>query len=197
MKKIILSTMALAFAAFTFAGNEGKGNYTVDNKLSNLEWTGKKVTGEHTGTIMVKEGTIMVENNMIKGGTILFDMNTINCTDLEGEYKGKLEGHLQSEDFFNVSNHATSKLEIKSAKKAKGEDTYDVTADLTIKGITHPISFPAVIKMENGKLVAIGTVDVDRTKYSIKYGSGQFFEGLGDKMIYDDFTIKFKLGAKG
>lgn len=197
MKKILLSTFALAFAAFSFAGNGEKGTYTVDNKLSNLEWVGKKVTGEHTGTIMVKEGNIMVENNMIKGGTILFDMNTINCTDLEGEYKGKLEGHLKSEDFFNVASHTTAKLEIKSAKKGSGEDMYDVTADLTIKGITHPITFPAVIKMENGKLVAIGSVDIDRTKYSIKYGSGQFFEGLGDKMIYDDFTVKFKLGAKG
>lgn len=197
MKKILLSIFAIAIAALTYAGNGEKATYKVDNKLSNLEWTGKKVTGEHSGTIMVKEGNIMVENNMIKGGSILFDMNTINCTDLEGEYKGKLEGHLQSEDFFNVAAHSTAKLEIKSVKKGEGEDMYDVTADLTIKGITQPITFPAVVKMENGKLVAIGSVDVDRTKYSIQYGSGQFFEGLGDKMIYDDFTIKFKLGAKG
>ena len=196
MKKIVLSTMALAIAALTFAGNGEKNTYKVDNKLSNLEWTGKKVTGEHTGTIAVKEGSIVVENNMIKSGTIQFDMTTINCTDLEGEYKGKLEGHLKSDDFFSVEKHTASTLQIKSVKKIEGQDTYEVNGDLTIKGITHPTTFTAVIKMENNKLVAIGTVDVNRTKYDIKYGSGQFFEGLGDKMIYDDFKVKFKLGAK-
>jgi polyisoprenoid-binding protein YceI len=196
MKKILLSTMALAIAAITFAGNGEKNTYKVDNKLSNLEWTGKKVTGEHTGTIAVKEGSIMVENNMIKSGTIEFDMTSINCTDLEGEYKGKLEGHLKSDDFFSVEKHTASTLKIKSVKKTEGQDTYEITGDLTIKGITHPTTFPAVIKMEDNKLVAIGTVDINRTKYDIKYGSGQFFDGLGDKMIYDDFTVKFKLGAK-
>lgn len=197
MKKILFTSLSIALSAVLFASTGGGKTYKVDNKISNLEWHGKKVSGAHHGNIVVKEGELVVTDKMLSSGTIHFDMNSIVCNDLEGEYKGKLEGHLKSADFFDVEEHKTSTLKINSVTKAEGENNYTIKGDLTIKGITHPISFPATILMENNKLVAVGEVDVDRTKYNIKYGSGQFFEGLGDKMIYDDFTIKFKLGAKG
>ncbi len=197
MKKILFTSLSIALSAVLFAATGGEKTYKVDNKISNLEWHGKKVTGSHHGNILVKEGNLVVTDNMLSSGTINFDMTTIVCNDLEGEYKGKLEGHLRSEDFFNVEKHQTATLEIASVTKVEGDNAYTINGDLTIKGIKHPISFPATILMENNKLVAVGEVDVDRTKYDIKYGSGQFFEGLGDKMIDDNFTIKFKLGAKG
>ena len=115
-------------------------------------------------------------------------MTTIACTDLTGEYKGKLEGHLKSDDFFSVSNFPTSKLVITKASKSSKE-SYKVSAKLTVKGITKNIDFVAQIK--GNKLSA--TILVDRTQFNVKYGSGSFFQNLGDNMIYDEFEIKVNL----
>lgn len=197
MKKIFLSIalVALATLSFTTVKHDDDNHLHINKELSSIEWVGKKVTGQHVGTIAIKEGAIKVEGGIVKSGEITIDMTTITATDLEGEYKGKLEGHLNSPDFFDTKNHQEAILKIISTKKTKG-NIYTVKADLTIKGITKPIEFPATIEVKDGKLAAYAEVSIDRTKYDIKYGSGQFFEGLGDKMIDDLFTIKFKIAAK-
>jgi hypothetical protein len=80
--------------------------------------------------------------------------------------------------------------------KPSGNGDYNVKGNLTIKGITNEISFPAKVSLENGNVQAMGTATIDRTKWNIKYGSGKFFQGLGDKMIYDEFEITFDIKAK-
>ena len=116
------------------------------------------------------------------------DMTTILCTDLSGEYKSNLEGHLKSDDFFSVSNFPTSKIVITEVSKSSN-DNYNISAKLTIKGITQNINFIAKVKDNN----LSATITLDRTKFNVKYGSGSFFENLGDNMIYDDFEIKVTL----
>jgi polyisoprenoid-binding protein YceI len=193
MKKLLSTATALALSLIVFAGGEEK--YTVDNSISSMEWIGKKVTGQHNGTILVKQGDVTVKDGMITGGTLMIDMNSIVVEDIKDEEtNAKLSGHLRSDDFFGVEKHPMSKLVINKVEK-KG-DKYHIHGDLTIKGVTEKVEIPATIKMENGKLVAIGETEIDRTKYDIRYGSGKFFEDLGDKMIYDTFTVKFKVGAK-
>jgi polyisoprenoid-binding protein YceI len=170
-------------------------DYSVDTKASTLEWTAKKVTGQHTGTIAFGESTLNVEKQKITGGKLTVDMNTIVNTDLtDAGYNQKLIGHLKSDDFFGVAKFPQSTLEVKKVV-AKGEKLYHFNADLTIKGITSPVEFDAEVNEISGQLTATGLLTVNRTKFGIKYGSGSFFEGLGDKMIYDDFTLKFKLVA--
>lgn len=197
MKKIFLSIAVIAFATMSFTNvkHGDDGHLHINKELSSLEWIGKKVTGQHAGTIAIKEGSLKVENGVVKGGEITIDMTTITVTDLEGEYKGKLEGHLNSPDFFDTKNHEIAILKINSTKKTKG-NVHTVKADLTIKGITKAIEFPATIEVKDGKLAAYAEINIDRTLYDIKYGSGKFFEGLGDKMIEDLFTVKFKIAAK-
>jgi len=164
----------------------------VDTQKSNVEWLGKKVTGEHSGTIQLKEGFVQMKKDKLVGGEFIIDMNTIVNTDIEdAEYKAKLEGHLKSEDFFGVENHPTAKLEIKKASAFENNKS-KVTAHLTIKGITLPVEF----EVEKGTDEMVATIVVDRSKYDIRYGSGSFFEGLGDKMIYDDFTLMVSLSLK-
>jgi len=193
MKKLLSIATALVFSLGVYAG--GEENYTVDNSISSMEWVGKKVTGQHNGTIKVKEGTVTVSDGMITGGTLMIDMNSIVIEDIKDEgTNAKLAGHLRSDDFFSVEKYPMSKLVINKVEK-KG-DKYHIHGDLTIKGKTDKVEIPAEIKMENGKLVAIGETEIDRTKWDIKYGSGKFFEDLGDKMIYDNFVVKFKVGAK-
>jgi polyisoprenoid-binding protein YceI len=199
MKKSIgLLTAALITASTVFATNiKGeKSAFEIDTKASKVYWTGKKVTGEHTGYLSIDKGKVWVENKNVVGAEVKMDMNTIVCTDLEaGEWNDKLVGHLKSDDFFSTDKFPNATLKITSVKKSSSGE-YSVVADMTIKGITHEISFPAKIKVDNETLVATGIAKLDRTKWNVQYGSGKFFSGLGDKMIYDEFEIKFDISAK-
>lgn len=172
----------------------------VDAKESTFKWTGKKVSGEHYGFVKFTDGTVTIDGNKLTGGTFNVDMTTIDCQDMTGEYKGKLEGHLKSDDFFAVEKHKTTTLKIKNvngiAGAKPGENNYNVTADLTIKGITKEITFPAMIVVKSNEVIANAEFPIDRIQYDIKYGSGKFFEGLGDKMIDDNFYVKVRVIAK-
>ncbi len=195
MKTRILSIgLAALFitAAFTFLQKEVK----VDTNSSQIAWVGKKVTGQHNGTVNIKEGALEMEDGQVTGGSFVIDMTTIDVLDLEGEYKGKLMGHLRSDDFFSVEKFPTAKFVITSIDKSEATDaTHFVAGDLTIKGITNKITFPANVTVKNGKANAKASFPLDRTKWQVKYGSGSFFDGLGDKMIYDDFELTVNLSS--
>lgn len=181
--KTLVLVAVVAFTAFSFTEIDVEKK-EVKISESKVVWKGYKVTGSHEGTIDIKSGTLSFDGDKLVGGEFVIDMNTINTTDLEGEYKGKLDGHLKADDFFGVANHPTASLVFKKVK-ASGKNAYDVTADLTIKGITHPIDF--TISIYGNKATA--SVKVDRTKYDIRYGSSSFFDGLKDKAIYDEFDL--------
>jgi len=196
-----MSALLIAGMAVANGPGNGKTVYTLDTKESKVLWVGKKVTGQHSGTLALSSGTITVNGSNILATDLTIDMTSILVTDIEdATYNQKLLGHLKSEDFFSVEKHpeagfhATGFKAISGAKE--GEDNYSVHGNLTIKGITHEISFPAMVAMKNGKLAVYGKAVIDRTKWDIRYGSGSFFEGLGDHMIYDDIEITFALLAR-
>ncbi|ANW95439.1 lipid-binding protein [Wenyingzhuangia fucanilytica] len=165
--------LALTFSAFAVEKDP------IKVEKSTIEWVGKKVTGQHNGTILFKEGEVKLKKGALVGGTFVVDMNTINVTDLEGEYKGKLEGHLKSDDFFGVDKFPEATFVITSV-----EGTV-VKGDLTIKGHTEKESFTLVTKNNT----ISGTVVIDRTKFGIRYGSNSFFDNLKDKAIHDEFEL--------
>ena len=180
-------SIALALVAFvSFAVNAQTKKVPVSK--STINWVGKKVTGAHEGTIALKEGALVFKGKKVVNGNFTVDMTTINTTDLSGKGKANLDGHLKSDDFFGVEKFPTATLVFKTIGE-KGKGVYAVTADLTIKGITHPIKFDLTV----GANTASTTLKVDRTKYDIKYGSGSFFDNLGDKTINDEFELKVKL----
>lgn len=178
-------TIALALVvAFTSVSALAQ-NKKVNIEKSSIKWVGKKVTGQHDGTIKLNSGTLVFEGKKLKGGLFEVDMTSITVADLEaGKGKEKLEGHLKADDFFGTDKYPTSKLEFKKIA-SKGSDIYTVTADLTIKGITQPITFDIAL----GDSTARTILKIDRTKYDIKYGSGSFFDNLGDKAINDEFEL--------
>ncbi len=184
MKRLSILVVALIMVM----GLSNAQNKQVDVKLSKVTWIGKKVTGEHTGGISFKSASLEMKDKKLVGGVFVIDMTSITCTDLENQdYNAKLVNHLKSDDFFGVQKYPESKLVL--TKVTHTDNGYNVVGDLTIKAATHPISFD-VTQMGNtfeGKLV------VDRAKYDVRYGSGKFFENLGDKMIYDEFELKFKV----
>lgn len=181
--KIAIGLMLMAGAAFC-------QTLKVNTEKSKVEWVGKKVTGQHNGTVAVKSGEVKVEKGALAGGSFEIDMTSIEVLDLKGGSKENLTGHLKSDDFFSVEKFPGAEFAITKV------DGSTVTGNLTIKGITHPLSFPAEIKVAKGKMEAVAKgVSVDRTHYDIRYGSGKFFQGLGDKLIDDTFTLDITLVA--
>lgn len=169
--------------------------FQVDTKQSSLLWTGRKVTGEHTGTVQVSAGELKVEGKSISQGNFEIDLSSITVTDISDEgANSKLVGHLKSDDFFSVEKHPKAKFVLNSAIHKAGNE-YLVKGDLTIKGITNKIEFPALIVREDKKLTATAKINVDRTKYDIKFRSTNFFENLGDKAIDNNFELDLKLVA--
>ncbi|MCL5130360.1 MULTISPECIES: YceI family protein [unclassified Algibacter] len=186
MRNSIKNLALVAFVAlftFSFTAIE-KEQKEIKTENSKLVWKGYKVTGSHEGTIDIQSGSLIFEGDKLTGGNIVINMATIASTDLEGEYKGKLEGHLKSDDFFGVETHSTSTLEFTEVK-ASGKNSYNVIGNLTIKGKTNPVNF--AISIYGNKATA--SLKVDRTKYDVKYGSASFFDGLKDKAIYDEFDL--------
>ena len=171
------------------------GAYAVNAGSSSMKWLGKKVTGQHNGTVNVKSGNIELAGGTIKAGTIVVDMASLVDTDMSGEGKAKLEGHLKSDDFFGSAKFPEATFKFKSAT-AINKHQFDVVGDLTIKGITKEVKANAIVVPNGDKdLNVSGSISIDRTQYGIKYGSGQFFTDLGDKMIDDVFMVTFDLKA--
>ncbi|WP_187347470.1 YceI family protein [Flavobacterium piscinae] len=187
MKNLKTIALTLFVAATTLTASAQ--NKKINVEKSKITWIGKKVTGQHDGTLNFSSGTLVFDGKKLKGGSFEVDMTSITVADLQaGKGKEKLEGHLKADDFFGVDKFATSTLEFKTIA-AKGGDVYTVTADLTIKGKTLPVTFDLAI----GTGTARTSFKVDRTKYDIKYGSGSFFDNLGDKAINDEFELTVSL----
>ncbi len=186
MKKGVLSVaFAMVFGVAAMATEPIDGEKKeVKVEASKVTWKAYKVTGSHTGTVNLKSGALLFEEDKLAGGEFTVDMTSLVDNDLEGEYKGKLENHLKSDDFFGVATHPTSTL-VFTKVKASGKNSYKVTGDLTIKGITKPVSLD--VSVYGSKATA--TLKVDRAQYDVRYGSGSFFENLGDKTIYDEFDL--------
>ncbi|RTQ46234.1 YceI family protein [Hymenobacter gummosus] len=186
-------------AAAVSKSTKGAQTYTVQPQLSTLGWVGKKVGGQHNGTVAVKDGSVQVKGNQIVGGTFAFDMNSIKVEDLkDAEWNGKLVGHLKNDDFFGVSSNPTANFVITSVKPIKADasgNNAQISGNLTIKGKTNPVTFPAKVGVKDGVASASGVATVDRTKYDVKYGS-TLFGAAADKAIEDNFTLSFHVIAK-
>ena len=186
MKK--MRNLVLTIMIFAVAGLQAQ-EYGVDVEKSTVKWTGEKLTGKHWGYIKLKSGDLTLKDGKITGGNFVIDMNSISNEDLEsGEYNAKLVGHLKSDDFFGTSSYPEAKLVITKATAFKG-NTADVRGDLTIKEKTESILFTVT---KNGDKYSAKIV-VDRSKFDVKYGSKSFFEDIGDKVIYDEFTLDVDL----
>jgi len=188
MKNIlfIITIMILGSAAVN-----AQQKLTADAGKTTLNWLGEKVTGQHNGTINLKEGWINWKENRIVSGEFTIDMTTIK----DAEASERLEGHLKSDDFFGVEKYPLSKLVITGSESFE-KGTAVVKGNLTIKGITNPIEFKATSMKKDDGTWFFANIVVDRTKYNIRYGSGSFFDNLGDKVIYDEFKLKVNLLVK-
>ncbi len=186
-------------------GKEGDTKTTatlnVDPTQSQLTWTARKIGGEHTGTVNIAKGTLQVEGNKLLGGEFLMDMTSITDTDITNEMmNGKLTTHLKSEDFFSVEKNPTSTFAITKVAPVvgakAGDANYTITGDLSIKGITKSVTFPAIVNIKDNMAEATATFDIDRTLWDIKYRAA-IIGTVADKVIEDHFTIALKVVSIG
>jgi len=186
---MILSTVVSILCLTNLQAQE---KHPVSIEKSSVEWIGEKVTGTHSGFISLKNAYLLFEENKLVGGEFDIDMNSITCTDIENEeYAAKLVNHLKNDDFFATDKYPTSNFKI--TKVIFDGTSYMITGDITIRDITEEITFPARFHSHGRIFHANASLIIDRTKHDVKYGSGSFFDDLGDKMIYNEFTLKVQL----
>ncbi|RYD82937.1 MAG: YceI family protein [Sphingobacteriales bacterium] len=214
MKKVFLPFLLLAAIAFTacengpkdgteakvtnakaVAQNNANGTvYVIDTNAGNFKWEGHKIGKSHHGDIHLQSGQVFISDNKITGGNFVMDMNSINDIDLKGKddaMQSKLITHLKSDEFFDVAKYPTANFEITSVKDSSaGDNNTWVEGNLTIKGKTQNIGFPAKIDVDENKATAKAKVIIDRSKFDVRYGSKNFFADLaGDKIISNDITL--------
>ncbi len=173
--------------------------FTVDADASRVAWLGTKIGGQHDGTIGVHHGELYVYDGELLAGQVVIDMTRIVVLDIEDpNSNARLKGHLESDDFFSVATYPTATFEITRLEPLSapaGENTHRVFGNMTIKGITHGIAFDAMIAVEGGQVSAYADFDLDRAEWDVRFGSGRFFDNLGDNLIHDDFNLKLDIVA--
>ena len=180
----------LSLILFLFSCSLIFGQQKVDVSASNIKWTGSQISGKsHFGSLKFKTGNITIKNNVVESGVFVVDMTSLSVDDLEGRGKKSLEGHLNSDDFFSVESFPTSSLAISSGKQS-GPSSFDVSGTLTIKGVSQRVSFSLNLEENNS---ASAKLTFDRSKFNVRYGSGSFFENLGDKLILDNIDLEIYL----
>ena len=217
MKKIVLSLAVIT--TFSVVGCKNRGNNASANQTAEqnvveasaqaskyqvvpsetiIEWVGAKPAGKHNGILSVSEGSVTVDNGNLISGEFILDMNSITVLDLQGDEKGYLEGHLKgtakpedADHFFNVTKYPTGIFTLKSF------DGTTVTGDLTIKGTTKMVSFPAQVSITDNEVTLTSkTFAINRVDFGINYGSKSVFDNLKDKFINDDIELLVKVKAR-
>jgi polyisoprenoid-binding protein YceI len=170
--------------------------FKIESSESNIDWTGRKVTGSHNGTIGIKEGALILDNGKLTGGKFTIDTTSIKILDVtDAEANAQFAGHLASDDFFSSEKFPTAIFEITSIIP-RADTVYEIKGELTIKDITEPVLFDAAVDVSGDLVRASGKIVIDRTKYNMKFRSGNFFENLGDTLIYNEFELDVNIIAK-
>jgi len=171
-------------------------NFEIVSSNSNVEWTGRKVTGAHNGTIGIKEGNFILNDGKIKGGNVVINTSTIKILDVtDPATNAQFAGHLASDDFFSIEKFPTASFDILTVREVS-DSIYYLEGYLTIKDITHVVGFEATLENNRNAIKLSGKLVIDRTKYDIKFRSGNFFKDLGDTLIYNDFELDFNITAE-
>lgn len=174
----------------------GTSTYEASQTESEVEWTGSKQIVRDwidTGTLAIASSSATVEGGELTAGQVTFDMTDLRVVSESNPdaEPSRLETHLKSGDFFSVEEYPEASFVLTEVTSStSSEFTYELTGDLTIKGTTNEISFPAeVYQTADGHLIVEGSAVVDRTRFGIRYGSDSFFDNLGDNVISDEFEV--------
>ena len=191
MSKISVLSLLLFVFATAMVSDTKVSTYKIATRNSEVEWVGKKLTGQHSGTISIKSGELLMKGKEIMGGSFVIDMTSIKVTDIAetDPQNKKLLVHLENADFFDVAQYPEAKLVIDKVVK-KSDKVFTISGQLTIKDKTNPITFESTISGQTkNTIITRANLKIDRTKYGIVYKSST----LGEAMINDVFDLNIKL----
>ena len=191
MKRLLLLILAVIMGAL-FSAIQAQA-YRANSDKTVILWQGKKVGGEHTGTIKLRSAEIEMQYNRPVSGTIVVDMTTIVNTDIKNDGSRKrLEDHLRSDDFFSVEKYPEAIFKIEGSEVRNG-GAIKIMGTITIKGKTMPLEFVSDLTASEETLILKGHIDIDRTLFDVRYRSVKFFENIADRAINDIFTLDYEL----
>lgn len=204
---LIIAPLFFAFRRPAVRANDAPANivssmhimnekYIIDPKESVVKWKCSMVfadKGGHNGYVSLSKGELMIEKDQLVGGAAEVDMNTI-ADELHGSNNNLIK-HLKDPDFFDVKKFPISTFAITKVALADG-GTVNVTGNLTIKGITHEVTFPADVSVKGRTVTTNGKLTIDRTQWDVRYRSGKFFADLADEAISDNIEFDIKIVAK-
>lgn len=173
------------------------GTRQIDINESRLEWLGRNLLNKHWGTAALESGHLVFDHGTLTGGEFVVDLTRLECTDLAGsDLHDVLIAHLHNDDFFDVENHPKAKFVMTAVSNevdaSPGSCNLTIDGDLTLRGQTHPIQFTAAAGFtEKGMPAAQAAFSIDRTRWSILYGSGKFFNRLAGHLVND--LLEFQL----
>ncbi|MFD0762782.1 YceI family protein [Lutibacter aestuarii] len=191
MKKTGILLLVVTFVSMSFTNPIQKYNVDVEN--STITWKGYKPTGSHEGTIKLQSGSLIKAGGLISEGVFTADMTSIK--DADGS--ARLEGHLKSADFFEVETFPTATFKISNVTTNDTSNKTWITGEMTIKGITKEIKFPATISNSDETItITSETFQINRAEFNVKYKSKTFFNDLKDKFVNDEFDLQVTIVAK-
>ena len=173
--------------------------YAVDTLNSKIEWKGYKVfkseNTSHFGGIKFESGEVTVKDDKLESGKFVASMATLANEDMKDDADGsaKLDGHLKSADFFDVEKFPTASYEITKISEAPAGSDYNTVMEgnLTLKGITKPVTFNANVKVANGELeIATEPTDINRAEFGV-----EFQAPAANGVIKNEITLQIKVKA--
>lgn len=171
--------------------------YYVNTQESSIKWAASKTFIEgytDTGTVDVKEGAFQFTEGVLVDGMVRIDMTSITpVTTGVGGGLDRLGSHLSSADFFDVEQYPEASFTITDVAPHEQEGVYAVTGDLTIKDTTETLETIVYASQRDTSIVVTTNLEIDRTLFDVRFGSGKFFQNLGDKTIDDTFQLEVVL----
>ena len=179
------------------------GSYPFDIEHSRVEWIGRNLNNRHLGRIDILNGELVIAAGRPVAGRVVLDMHSISNFDLQDlGYRNMLLSHLKSDDFFAVERFPTASFiltgwEAGPSPGASPEAVSGIaTGDLTIRDVTRPVCFPAVVApQQDGGIKAHAAFDIDRTLWNVCYGSAKLFERLGMHLVHDLISLELFVRA--
>jgi polyisoprenoid-binding protein YceI len=199
--KFLLWALTIVILCGAQTKKQSETRYVVDVSESTVQWTGYYVFsfGSHYGSVNLSAGDLYVSGDEITNGSFEIDMTSILDLDMEDEGAQSLVDHLKSDDFFSVDQFPSARFEIRKVEAIEEATpdgpNFEITGDLTIKDVHHPVTFPATISIEGQMLKASARFKFDRTKWDIRYNSGRFFDDIGDGAISDGIGLELEITA--
>ncbi len=194
---------AITGDALSVGGDQGT-EFAANTEATTIEWLGTKPSGTHFGTFPLQKGSLIVNNNSIVGGEMVMDLNALTVRDIEDPKMNQmLVRHLKSADFFAVDSFPTATFVISSVKPLEQQSmieginvTHTVEGNLTLRGTTRSVSFPANITMDANSIKAqTPNFIINRTNWRANYGSKSIFANLKDNFIHDEVSLKINIEA--